>query len=222
MSLTTSSLITAARDFAARGSDLEVTDKMMIRALARAERAIYTQMADLNPDALAAVTTFTGVQVQAALDAGTALSLPEHYTLIDGTLRYEGYPNDPDSPLFFVPARLKDEMQEYYPAAYLLGQDLYLIRRFPAYTNSDEWTDTDTLTIRYLPVPTAPTALASELTIPDIAEDYLVLSLADFMLGAMKERDEAVTSQHLQARDALIGTLAQQDSTTTWRVRNLG
>lgn len=203
------------------GSDLEVTDKMMLRALARAERMIYDTIAAQNEDVLATSTSFSSTEIDAALEDGTGLRIPEHYTVLGGTVRYDGYPNDPDRPLWLVPAKMKDEMPEYFPAGYLFGQELFLIDRWPA-SDNDEWEEADTLTLRYLPVPEAPTRLVSELTIPDIAENYLTLAVADFMLTAMGQKMDSVTSQHLAARDALVRTLLQQDSTTTWRVRDVG
>lgn len=222
MSLKASDLIESARDHGFSGSRLQVTDKMMLRALARAERSIFSEVVNLNEEALASTVEFDADDITDSLDNGVGLTVGEHYLIIDGTVRYDNYPTDPDSPLFIVPARMKEEMVEFYPAAYILGSDLYLIRRFPAYSQNDEWEDATTLTIRYVPKPDAVARLVDTVTLPDIAEDFLVMYLAEFMLRQLGELDEGVIAQHQQARESLIQSLANRDSTTTWRVRDVG
>lgn len=219
MSLRAGDLINAARDFQLSGSELEVTDKMMLRALARAEKVIYHLVSPINEDALADTQVFDAEAIQAALDEETPLELVEHFTVLEGVVRYSL--EIPGVPFFILPARTAAEMTEYFPAGKLIGRKLHLIRRFPAFTQMDEWAEVEDLTVRLVPVPPAPEDLDALLSLPDMAEDYLVLALADFMLGAMGERSRATTDQHLAARDSLVVTLASQDATTTWRVRDL-
>lgn len=215
-------IIDAARDFAITGSELQVTDIMMLRALARAERAIYTLVIPINEDSLAEVEVFDASAVEDALNSeDSPLVLPEFYSILEGTVTYgDGF--KPKSPLFLIPARMKGEMPEYHPAAYLIGRAIQPVRRHPHLAFSDEWQGVESIAVRYTPRPRPPKRLNDTLTLPDMAEDYLVMALADFMLISLGEQVESVSAQHIGARDGLVAALINLDATTTWTVRDLG
>lgn len=220
MSLTASDLIDEVRDLTFVGTN-DVPDKVILRALARAEKELFEAVMQVNEEALADFIEFDSYDINDSLDNGSELAMPSYYLVIDGTLRYGSHPDTPDRPFFLVPARMKDEVQHIYPSGYLVGQNLYLRKRNPSIT-TDEWTDADVLTVRYIPVPEAPETTDDEFTLPDSCGRFLVLRGACYVQRLIgNAKDKELESDAEAAKSQILQALGGQDSTETWTVRVL-
>lgn len=211
MPLIAGSIIEEARDTALQDSS-RVPNKVLLRTLKRLERGVFEAVLDMNEDALATERTYDSFDL-AVLDELT-LPLPEHYLFLGARVKQKGWESFVE--VVLTPNRRGPDANLPRPAARIIGSDLKLIE-----VVADEWGGAEELIIRYVPVPAEPTNLTSELVLPVIAENYLVLGVADFIHRSLGIKDPELTTRADRALASLVNVLATQDDTVTWTIRKV-
>jgi hypothetical protein len=218
MALTASNLINEVRDLTFVGSE-KCPNATILRALARAEREIIEAAISLGDavEVFAAEATFDANDIAASFSGGTPLAVPSHYAILDA---FAELGDDARRVVFILPARMRFETPQYELAGFLDGNELRL-RTFDFDDEGSEWDDVTTLRVRYIPVPTAPAALASNLTVPDFCQTFLVLRAAcfvkQFVNGGRTDPDLEVKAK--EAKTALLDVLFNHDASVTWSTR---
>ena len=213
------SIIDEARDFHELFSQYDqLPDTMLARELGRLATRMAKQVTNLNPDSLATAYEFDAADIAAALAAGGALALPDHFLVLDGYVTQ----TSATGKFPFTLVRRYDSFVDF-PSGYLMGQKLYLSDLRNAGGTEHGWAPYETIVLRLVQKPAPILALEDEIDFPDIARDALLLNLALWMGGRRRVLNEL---PHLppQAEDewkTTVNMLATRDSTTTWAVRQV-
>jgi hypothetical protein len=165
--LTASSLLELARGEHPAFSTSAIPNKLALRHLAKLERELVQAGQERDPAFLIAEEEIT---VGSSYNAGPHV-LPAYDYLLDGDVTLTGGAVVP-----FTLVGSADRHQRIHRyAGYERNRKLYLIGE------TADWRGTSVLTLRYAPAVVAPSALASDLTIPPAAENALIAGLAAYM-----------------------------------------
>lgn len=204
-------LILAARHYGPPENERRVTTPMLLTRVGQLEREVYQSVAAHDGRPLAAVAEFNQTAINTALTNGTPIAMPAKYAIIGG----HAYVGSVSTDLTFIPEDMRNELPEYHPAAYHVGQNLYLAGV------AADWTTVTKLAINYVPVPPLLETVDQDITLPPAAETYLTLALADWLLTRVGQKDEVLAAEAQTALAALVQSLISRDlqEISTVRVR---
>jgi hypothetical protein len=219
-------LVDEARDYHPAFDRRQVPDRMVLRELSRHQRRLAAKVVLVSEDALAVPVSFSKALVDAAaLDgvSGAGLALPEYLLVLSAYTRYTA--GGSDIPVELVTyANNQAQAIRDFPSAYLIRQTLYPVNRGRAglamkgdTTAPHGWEELDGMTLLVVPNPPELITLESEVTLPSVAHDALVVNLARWM-GARGSIRMDLGNQAREAEDAAIAALGSQDTTSTWTV----
>lgn len=215
MALVAREIINAARDHHPEFLRNDYSNVMLLRALSRAQTALYQAAFSENEEALATSKQFPRATVEAAVKTGTGMSLPAHVLILGVVVRKtDGH----SCKMQLVPYTdlLSMEEKKAFPAGALVGQRLHPVA-------SDDWADVKNVSVRYVPMPEKLETLDQELTIPDTAENAVVLALVVFMAqrGNLLSSLPGIVESAGAAQQAWVNMVAEQDTTSSWTVKRV-
>jgi hypothetical protein len=200
-----------ARDLHPKFEDLQHPDSVLIATLGRIEQSLFRR-------AVAAGSTLFAAADSVALplavhSAGTDISA---YHVVHGVTAVDSVNADITEKVELIPPDYRDD-PKLFPSGWMEGGTLYLSGA------ATDWNGYQSIIIHATSLPTAPTSLASTLTLPDNAKEALIYSLGEMM--ALRESDGGLL-QILQQR-ALIATqqwlddIVNQATALTFTVREV-
>lgn len=188
MALTPAGLIEQARALDATFTPLTHPNSVLLTYLGRCQRTLMTDLATVDPS-FSVTTENTALPLATFADGITLTSEPLRITGIDLVPNIGDYRKEVKLVGF-----AQRNSSSYFPSAYLAAGVIYLIPP-EVYWNGTDWASID---VHYIPIPAAPTTLATALALPDDAENVLVAYLARFMTSRVNEG----VSVPLAVRDA--------------------
>lgn len=217
MALIAGELIDEARDFHPSFDAQTVQEKILLRQLSRAERAIYQLVLEVADEVITVPEVIDLATIQAALAANAGIALPAHLLVSSGTVRIVN--TERLAPLILLSyVHQHDPPYPWRPTAWVEGGDLVLmdLRRFLG-TNHG-WENFDQITLQLVPAPTQITDVADPLSLPDIARNTIVDQLVVFMAGRKGIKVGVSQEDALVSMRAVAMSIARQTQVGRWYV----
>lgn len=211
---TAGEILDEARDYHPSFSPQNFPPRMLLRRLGRAELALHTLVAGLEPELLAVSETVGKEELQAALEGRTPLPLPPYLALASARV----WGDSGSRKLHLLDTSQTLSPGAPFPSATAVAAGLVLTDLRDLGRPEHGWEWVTRIEVRLVPAPAPLEMLEEALSSPDMMTTALVGALVSFMavragldnpgLVSMAEREEA----------ALVALASTHGQATSWRV----
>lgn len=222
--MTAEEIVTEARDHHGSFDPSSQPNRVVLRALSRLVRRIVNRVTDQSEDALAVDEEVSEADLQAAVTAGTGITMPDHILILGSIYTWKA-DSDAEIRVELVDyTNVYDRALRYFPAVAMYGSKLFPVDLQKVYGLRSQvtgWEDYLGLRYKHVPVPAQLEALSATVPLPESARDALVLNLAVFMAGrspGVLAELPLLPKQAKDEEDQAVSTLCNLDSTTRWTI----
>jgi hypothetical protein len=213
-------LIDEARDYHIAFDPQRIQDRILLRVLSRAERAIYQLVNQEADEVLSVWYLFDAAEIAAALANDAPIPLPENLLVGSGYVHVTN--TDQKYPLTILASfQQHNPARPWRPTVWIDYQGMWLVdlRRFGG--TETGWENYDEIVAEIVQAPPQLTAPTDVLTLPDITRNALVDVMVAFMAGRTSVNVGISKEDVDRSLKEAAMTLIRQSHVGEWRVRRV-